>query len=686
MALVVNTNIASMTAQFHAGNSRKEMETAMERLSSGLRINNAGDDAAGLTISTRMEAQIRGLAKGIQNANDAISLVQTAEGAQVEITDMLQRMRELAVQAANSTNSDLDRSALDAEVQALLAEIDQIANETEFNGQNILAGGFETNVQMGPSRGYELSFNIASMRADDLGVSGATGGNANATTGQRVNLTNVAAILDGDIEINGQKVNGLSDLVSGTDDISDIVDAINDSVEGVTASAYNTLVMQHVGSGIVDDSGAVTIDVGLTNSITGTAAGTATFTLDESGSMSELVANINSQTQGLVTASINSEGKLVLANTTGGSIEVTDATDATGTGDGTGVAYQGFIKLTSDDGNPVNIQKGYTATATDADFTVLGMLQTGKDDNLAKQNQILGKALTDVTTEYGKGDILINGVDIYDADIDTDTFAGKLEAFNAVSDETGVIASAYFEEFYDVSTAIANGTTAASTVTFNGIDIDMAATVSTLVTNINASTGTTGIAADYVGTTVRLFGAVESLTIAYTATFSDDEPFANGQTYGGILLDSVDDTAISIDLGENATVAEHGLLAMNAGASDYDTNAATTAAGGGSAVSAVSVSSVTGAQSAIEIIDNALNQVSQASANLGAVSNRLGHAVANMQETAVNTEAARSRIMDADFAVESANLAKQQVLQQASTAMLAQANAATQSVLMLLGG
>ena len=130
MALVVNTNIASLTAQNHLSASRKEMETAMERLSSGSRINSAADDAAGLAISTRMDAQIRGMTKAVQNANDGISLTQTAQGAQKEITEMLQRMRELAVQSSNSTNNATDRAALDAEVQQLVTEIDQIAGDT----------------------------------------------------------------------------------------------------------------------------------------------------------------------------------------------------------------------------------------------------------------------------------------------------------------------------------------------------------------------------------------------------------------------------------------------------------------------------------------------------------------------------------------------------------------------------
>ena len=112
MALVINTNIASLSAQNHLAANRKEMETAMERLSSGLRVNSAADDAAGHAIATRMDAQIRGMTKAVQNANDGISLAQTAAGAQKEITEMLQRMRELAVQSSNSSNNDTDRATL----------------------------------------------------------------------------------------------------------------------------------------------------------------------------------------------------------------------------------------------------------------------------------------------------------------------------------------------------------------------------------------------------------------------------------------------------------------------------------------------------------------------------------------------------------------------------------------------
>src|ERR1700742_1681940 len=142
MAQVINTNVLSLNAQRNLSTSQSQMATALQRLSSGLRINSAKDDAAGLAISDRFTTQIRGLNQAVRNANDGISLSQTAESALGELTNNLQRIREIAVQAANSTNSSSDRAALDQEVQQRLAEINRIASQTSFNGQKILDGSF----------------------------------------------------------------------------------------------------------------------------------------------------------------------------------------------------------------------------------------------------------------------------------------------------------------------------------------------------------------------------------------------------------------------------------------------------------------------------------------------------------------------------------------------------------------
>lgn len=172
MALTINTNVASLNAQRNMGTSQANLNKSMQRLSSGLRINSAKDDAAGLAISDRMTAQIRGLNQASRNANDGISLAQTAEGALQESTNILQRIRELAVQSANDTNSASDRSSLNDEVTQLKAELDRIAQTTEFNGKAVIDGTMtDATFQVGANAGTSqtISFSIESARAADLG-------------------------------------------------------------------------------------------------------------------------------------------------------------------------------------------------------------------------------------------------------------------------------------------------------------------------------------------------------------------------------------------------------------------------------------------------------------------------------------------------------------------------------------
>jgi Flagellin and related hook-associated proteins len=182
---VINTNIKSLVAQASLNKNNRELSVAMERLSTGSRINSAKDDAAGLAISTRMTSQTRGLSMAIRNANDGISLMQTSEGALDEVTGALQRMRELAVQAVNGTNNASDRAALDAEVQQLKSEIDRIATTTEFNNQKLLDGSFKNKtLQIGDKASQSMQVSIGSVQTRDLGMGG-TGGSTQAIVGTR---------------------------------------------------------------------------------------------------------------------------------------------------------------------------------------------------------------------------------------------------------------------------------------------------------------------------------------------------------------------------------------------------------------------------------------------------------------------------------------------------------------------
>ena len=172
MAQVINTNVLSLNAQRNLTTSQGALATSLERLSSGLRINSAKDDAAGLAISERFTTQIRGIDQAVRNSNDGISLAQTSEGALQEIQNNLQRVRELAVQSANATNSASDRAALDQEVQQRLAEIDRIANQTAFNGQKVLDGSFgNAAFQVGANIGETINVSLdASARTNAIGA------------------------------------------------------------------------------------------------------------------------------------------------------------------------------------------------------------------------------------------------------------------------------------------------------------------------------------------------------------------------------------------------------------------------------------------------------------------------------------------------------------------------------------
>ena len=194
MPQVINTNLSSLTAQRNLDRTQSEGLSALNRLSSGLRINSARDDAAGLAISTRFTAQVRGLSVAIRNANDGISLAQTAEGALGAMTESLQRLRELALQSANATNSDSDRQALNAEAKQLIEELGRVSDQTNFNGRKLLDGSFNSSVQIGTNVGEIVEFSIAEVSTSTLG--GGIGAGISA-------IGDAQAIANGDLTING---------------------------------------------------------------------------------------------------------------------------------------------------------------------------------------------------------------------------------------------------------------------------------------------------------------------------------------------------------------------------------------------------------------------------------------------------------------------------------------------------
>jgi len=189
MSSSINTNMGSIYAQSNLARTQQSVQSSLEKLSSGYRINSAADDAAGYAISQKMTGQINGLNQASSNAQDAISLIQTGDGALSETSSILQRMRELAVQSASDTNTSSDRTQIQGEVDQLSKEITRISNTTQFNTQNLLAGGFNDTFQIGANQGQNISLNINAMDAQSLGVAG-----SNVTTTFTGTNSNVASV------------------------------------------------------------------------------------------------------------------------------------------------------------------------------------------------------------------------------------------------------------------------------------------------------------------------------------------------------------------------------------------------------------------------------------------------------------------------------------------------------------
>ena len=271
MAAVINTNIASLNTQRNLGMSQSALNTSIQRLSSGLRVNSAKDDAAGMAIGERMTSQIRGLNQAVRNANDGISLAQTAEGALSTVTENLQRIRELAVQSRNATNSTTDRAALNTEAQQLKAEIDRVASTTSFNGVKLLDGKFSDQVfQVGANQGETITIaGIVDASSATLGSWTSVETNLATATGtalvDKTAGAKFAAITSTDLVINGKSVTLAESAADATaaDQAASVLSAINTAgITGVTA-ALN-----------VDGDGVVlTSDKPIT--IVATAAGTA---------------------------------------------------------------------------------------------------------------------------------------------------------------------------------------------------------------------------------------------------------------------------------------------------------------------------------------------------------------------------------------------------------------------------
>jgi flagellin len=374
MTSVVNTNIASLNAQRNLNTSQSALNTSLQRLSSGLRINSAKDDAAGLAISERFTSQIRGSNQATRNANDGISLAQTAEGDLAQIGNNLQRIRELAVQSANATNSSSDRAALDGEVQALVSEIDRVAQNSSFNGVKLLDGSFNAqSFQVGANATASDSVSIAGISSSRAS---ALGGSGSSTSTTQTSAATTTALVAGDLTLNGQQVGASSvgaapgQSAASAYSIAAAINAVS-SASGVTASAQAASV-----TGVAGTSGALSAANSI--SINGVAVGAIAAGGDATGQGANVAAAINLvSSQSGVTASADNTGKVTLTAADGRDIELkalgttTAAQALTATGLTTGdtvtpaaaVVTHGTIKLDTNNAAGIVVSGGAPASA-----------------------------------------------------------------------------------------------------------------------------------------------------------------------------------------------------------------------------------------------------------------------------------------------------------------------------------
>jgi len=653
----------------------KKSEQAIERLASGKRINNAADDAAGSAIASKMEAQVRSLGVAIRNGHDAISMTQTAEGALGEMENILQRIRELAVQAGNSTLSASDRTAIQDEVDALTDEINSIADATNFNGVQLLDGSStNVNFQVGVDASDSLSVDLESSRASDLGLSGKLG--ANVFTSGRVVLGATDGINTTAVKINGQNIfkAAIAATSGGVTAAQVIARGINDNTatHGAVATAFNRVEGQAMG-----DNFSMSAEFTITSG--GTAESVAIMQ-----SFDDVIDHINHRVAD-VTASKGANNQLILTNTTGTSIGLSGESQLVGILTG---VYQGMYTIENVDGSATTVElgtiaNGFAANDTDATAATLNMLGLNQTTGGSTQGTMVSTATLAITD-----DIRINGVQVGGTTLDT--AQAKADAINAISDQTGVTASA--STIVDLSLDFNIAATDTSFL-INGVavELDGEDSVNEMVTEINnQSKGPFGVIAsatdkgllrlentqggdikiklqavptfvqsirDGQGTSIAVPTATNTATIRGTIKLTSDD--------GGVI--KLTDSAI-----DNSGLAKLGLE----GQSEVE----------GSGSGGVNVSSLGGAVAALESIDSAIEKVSSFRASFGAVENRIDAKINNLTTLKVNTQAAQSRIEDADFAAETTNMTKAQILSQAATSMLAQANASKQNLLALLQG
>ena len=670
----INTNITAMNTYTQYTKNNNKIASSVEKLSSGYAINSAADNATGLAISEKMRAQIRGLEKASTNSQDAISLVQTAEGSLSESTEILQRMRELAVQSASDTNEDeIDRTALQDEFSQLQQEINDIADNTTFNKKNLLDGSLSSatknltntslknsgmTVDLGNAATGTYNFTV-STKLESAAVAG------KEPTSYELVTDGAASYFDNTSVTNGVTLgNNMeeSDLLNGNytlaaeygDDGCITVTATGDNGQTFTATVNQSSLeslASATGANLKVDmtfnpesDDAFKVTVGLSNNLASTESNYNT--------LAENISKMTVSISGGVTAQEAEYG--VYANLTGAeSVKLEAGMDSVSFSNGVKVNFDELTASSVDTENKATLNAGVdvagvgitgNGTTTASVAVAYSNLTVNDDSSIVNGTDFAisstGGALTATVTdgegevhEYTAEAVTLSDLNFTAANITNDTKSIEGIKF---TDESGKDAFTL-----DLTATLTQSTTAAATTT---TDASLATSAAKTVANAGHNYAKT-------------FSASSSDLSASTASaFSVEETKNDGLTFQ-VGANEGDDMTIYIDKMDSNYLG----------------------------VASASVATQSGASAAISDVDDAINQVSSQRAYLGAVQNRLDHKIANLDTSAENLTSAESQIRDVDMAKEMTNFTNANILQQAATAMLAQANSLPQNVLSLIG-
>ena len=644
----INTNMAGVTTLYHLRNKEDAMNQALERISSGLRINNAVDDAAGASLVNRMTSQVKGLEAAIRNAADAVSLTQTAEGALDEVSSILHRMRELSVQSANGVYTGQDRQAIQNEVGQLQLELARIAENSTFNAVKMLNGDFtNTSFQIGFQPGDSAILSIENVDptglgeylvdTDQLANSGSTFFPAAFPSVANSKSALTSKIVEGeDIKIFGNVGNATIDINGGA--------TAKDIAAAITARKGET--------GVYAD-----------------AQTRMNMTFSELASASPDTVSFNLYGK-------NGEAVLIAANvdfgvTNGASANLSELAGAVnGTSGKTGITAslsidKSTMTLISDDGYDIVVENYALVGVTGPTLNI-----SGADENFANLTDgtsVFQASGVDTTTSYYSPIEITAGTDP-----DTVGVSGTLKFHSPFvfsvstesqgSDEAPVIGVVQTKG----STALTGNTTTllvlpeASTATLAQLDSGSTGTGMTVEFKTDASGN--------ILTPVRILNMGSGFDYGDTITITEDA-FPGGSANGNIV----------VTLGTPATKSNSDPITTPGGLFSGNPSGASL-----SSVSELDVLNVSNSLKMLTAVDGALVRIDLERSDLGATMSRMEHTISNLSNIVMNTKAARSRIADADIALESTELSKAQVLNQAAQAMLAQANKAQQSILQLL--